>query len=188
MAAITICSDFGAPQNKVWHCFHCFPIYLPSPQIFFKECTLFDLWGCLVWDVKQPSHGSETCPVISRAQVWLKKHCCLPTWIRCKLTYWIKELPIQLTQIYFRNEQQSTPWYIRIVYSQLTGLFSSILREQANLRHDGPKWIVLDGDIDPMWIESLNTVMDDNKVNWNTVYHKMQVWDLYTCMSFNRTI
>ena len=31
MAAITICSDFGAPQNKVWHCFHCFPIYFPSP-------------------------------------------------------------------------------------------------------------------------------------------------------------
>ena len=29
MAAITICSDFGAPQNKVWHCFHCFPIYFP---------------------------------------------------------------------------------------------------------------------------------------------------------------
>ncbi|XP_070583565.1 dynein axonemal heavy chain 11 isoform X3 [Erythrolamprus reginae] len=44
------------------------------------------------------------------------------------------------------------------------GLFSSLLREQANMSHNWPKWIVLDGDIDPMWIESLNTVMDDNKV------------------------
>ncbi|XP_037924668.1 dynein beta chain, ciliary isoform X3 [Hermetia illucens] len=44
------------------------------------------------------------------------------------------------------------------------GLFSSIMREQANIIGDQPKWIVLDGDIDPMWIESLNTVMDDNKV------------------------
>ncbi|KAL2077982.1 hypothetical protein ACEWY4_025667 [Coilia grayii] len=44
------------------------------------------------------------------------------------------------------------------------GLFSNIMRELANITHNGPKWIVLDGDIDPMWIESLNTVMDDNKV------------------------
>ena len=29
MAAITICSDFGAPKNKVCHCIHCCPIYLP---------------------------------------------------------------------------------------------------------------------------------------------------------------
>ena len=26
MVAVTICSDFGAPQNKVSHCFHSFPI------------------------------------------------------------------------------------------------------------------------------------------------------------------
>ena len=29
MAAVTICSDFGAQENKVCHCFHCFPLYLP---------------------------------------------------------------------------------------------------------------------------------------------------------------
>ena len=29
MAAVPIHSDFGAPKNKVWHCFHCFPIYFP---------------------------------------------------------------------------------------------------------------------------------------------------------------
>ena len=28
MAAVTICNDFGAPKNKVSHCFHCFPILL----------------------------------------------------------------------------------------------------------------------------------------------------------------
>ena len=29
MAAVTICSDFGAQKSKVNHSFHCFPIYLP---------------------------------------------------------------------------------------------------------------------------------------------------------------
>ena len=29
LSAVTICSDFGAPKNKVCHYFHCFPIYLP---------------------------------------------------------------------------------------------------------------------------------------------------------------
>ena len=24
--------NFGAPQNKVWYCFHCFPIYFPSDR------------------------------------------------------------------------------------------------------------------------------------------------------------
>ena len=29
MTAVTICSDFGALENKVCHCFHCFSIYVP---------------------------------------------------------------------------------------------------------------------------------------------------------------
>ena len=29
MAAVTICSDFGAQENEICHCFHCFHIYLP---------------------------------------------------------------------------------------------------------------------------------------------------------------
>ena len=30
MTVVTICSDFGAQENKVCHGFHCFPIYLPE--------------------------------------------------------------------------------------------------------------------------------------------------------------
>ena len=45
MAAVTICSDFGASQNKIYHCFHCFPIYLPWSQ--FSECwVLSQLFHC----------------------------------------------------------------------------------------------------------------------------------------------
>ncbi|KAJ3365528.1 hypothetical protein HDU91_002183, partial [Kappamyces sp. JEL0680] len=44
------------------------------------------------------------------------------------------------------------------------GLFSCILREMASSPGVDPKWMILDGDIDPNWIESLNTVMDDNKM------------------------
>lgn len=44
------------------------------------------------------------------------------------------------------------------------GLLSTTMRDLSIIANDSPKWIVLDGDIDPMWIESLNTVMDDNKV------------------------
>ena len=29
MGAVTICRNFRAQENKVCHCFHCFPIYLP---------------------------------------------------------------------------------------------------------------------------------------------------------------
>ena len=44
MAAVTICSDFGAHENKVGHCFYCFPIYLPQSDgtgchdLSFFEC------------------------------------------------------------------------------------------------------------------------------------------------------
>lgn len=44
------------------------------------------------------------------------------------------------------------------------GLFSSVIRDMASTPGTDPKWMILDGDIDPNWIESLNTVMDDNKV------------------------
>ena len=49
------------------------------------------------------------------------------------------------------------------------GQFSWIMRTLANIEGNAPKWIVLDGDIDPMWIESLNTVMDDNKVIFQVI-------------------
>ena len=44
------------------------------------------------------------------------------------------------------------------------GLLSHILKGLANCTTVKHEWIVLDGDIDAEWIESMNTVMDDNKM------------------------
>ena len=42
MAAVTICSDFGAPQNKVFHCFHCFSIY--CHEVMGWDAVIFVFW------------------------------------------------------------------------------------------------------------------------------------------------
>jgi len=44
------------------------------------------------------------------------------------------------------------------------GLLSSIMRNVGAIPDENPKWIMLDGDLDANWIESMNSVMDDNRM------------------------
>ena len=62
MAAITICSDFGAPKNKVSHCFHCFPIYLPwSGGIGCHELRFLKMFS---------NYQCSTAPSLSPMELW----------------------------------------------------------------------------------------------------------------------
>ena len=45
MAAVTICSDFEAQENKVCHCFHCFPKYLRDVMEQMPWSSFFECWN-----------------------------------------------------------------------------------------------------------------------------------------------
>ena len=75
MAAVTICSDFRAHKNKVSHCFHFLPIYLPwsdgtrchdlsflNVEYFFNFILFFSFtilyW---FWHISKWTHHRYTC-------------------------------------------------------------------------------------------------------------------------------
>jgi dynein heavy chain len=51
------------------------------------------------------------------------------------------------------------------------GLLSAVMRDLGRIPNENPKWMIMDGDLDANWIESMNSVMDDNKVGLDFCYN-----------------
>ena len=63
---------------------------------------------------------------------------------------------LNLNEIYGAYDLATFEW--------MDGVLSSLFRDAAADERPIEKWIMLDGPVDTLWIESMNSVMDDNKV------------------------
>jgi dynein heavy chain len=75
--------------------------------------------------------------------------------------YYINPKAITVNELYGVMEMSTREWK--------DGLLSKVFRV-ANEKVQGytgeyqPKWILFDGDVDAVWVENMNSVMDDNKL------------------------
>ncbi|BES94824.1 dynein heavy chain [Nesidiocoris tenuis] len=70
--------------------------------------------------------------------------------------YVINPKSVSLAELYGEYNLATNEW--------ADGILSNVMRKACADEHSFEKWILFDGPVDAVWIENMNSVMDDNKV------------------------
>ncbi len=91
---------------------------------------------------------------IRTCQIW--QHPKLITIFCLSQDYPINPKALSLGELYGEFNLSTNEW--------TDGVLSSVMRQTCSDEKLDQKWLVFDGPVDTLWIESMNSVMDDNKV------------------------
>ena len=97
---------------------------------------------------------STSWKILADAKTSLNKEDKIKSYLPVK-THCLNPKSLSLNELYGAYDLATMEW--------ADGVLSTIFRACATDEKPVEKWIVLDGPVDTLWIESMNTVMDNNK-------------------------
>lgn len=148
----------------------------PHPELVKKIIQLYETkstrHGVMV--VGQSGSGKSTCwKILQQALTRLKKQGSATH--NLVKTYVLNPKAITVDEMYGGYDKNTREW--------ADGILAVIMRAACNDEKPDEKWVIFDGPVDTQWIESMNSVLDDNKVltlaNSERIYLTPQVTLLF---------
>ena len=172
MAAVTICSDYGSFKNKVSHCLHCFPIYLPwsdgtrsdDHYIYYCGQESFRRNGVAIMVNKSPSSQSYG---FSSSHVWMWELDYKESWVLKNWWFWIVvlekilESPLDCKEILPVHPKGNQSW----IFIERT---NAEAEAPILWSTDGKSWLIgKDSDARRDWRQEEKGMTEDEMAGWH---------------------